>query len=134
MIYLFLTETNEKNQLRKNLNHTKLYMMSNIRVQTRLMPDVVKTTSNHIPGIFYNLLVSSTDSNGNHIPSSVRFRALKTLNDPAHSEIGTSWSEPIKTSIFGHVLWSINALTDAQPPTIEVEVTQLIMKVKPSNQ
>ena len=43
MIYLFLPETNEKNQLRKNLNHTKLYMMSNVRVQTRLMPDVVKT-------------------------------------------------------------------------------------------
>ncbi|NQY00904.1 MAG: hypothetical protein HRT70_07205, partial [Flavobacteriaceae bacterium] len=99
---------------------------------TEICRTPVKTTSNHIPGIFYNLLVSSTDSNGNHIPSSVRFRALKTLNDPAHSEIGTGWSEPIKTSIFGHVLWSINALTDAQPPTIEVEVTQLTNEGKPS--
>lgn len=106
--------------------------MNGINVQCRLMPDMVESTTGYAPGIYYNLLVSSTDTNGNHVPASVRFRATKALNDPSHSGIGTAWSKPIRTSVFGHVLWSINALTDIQPSTIEVEVTQNVPKEKKS--
>ncbi len=104
--------------------------MNGINVQCRLMPDMVENSTGYGPGIYYNLLVSSTNQKGNHVPASVRFRATKALTDPTHSGNGTNWSEPIRTSMFGSVLWSINALTDAQPGTIEVEVSQIAPKGK----
>lgn len=96
--------------------------MASISVQCRLMPDIHQTGEHCVPGIFYNILVSAANEKGVIIPCSVKFRATAALNDPENKQNGTDWSQPLKSSLLGSVLWSVNALTDPLPAPIEVEV------------
>lgn len=102
--------------------------MTSISVQCRLMPDIQARGNQYEPGLNYNILVSASDQKGNPIPCSVRFRAMATLKDPLHSADGSNWCEPLKSSMLGSVLWSVNALTDITPPPIEVEVSAGVSK------
>ncbi|MCE7990981.1 MAG: hypothetical protein HEP71_03340 [Roseivirga sp.] len=96
--------------------------MDSISVQCRLMPDIEQTGNEYLPGLYYNILVSACNEKGVVIPCTVKFRATATLNDPVHKVNGTDWTAPVKSSMLGSVLWSINALTDTLPPPIEVQV------------